>query len=128
MSRQLSANAEKIVDEIRNIIPETASKDSFISKRVFRLTAENRDIMYGGELLTEKVGSLVQELKIPKDWGWAIWHFPLGRTIINKNSAMYIVPLPDKKLIPSEGVSNNLIFTTDDAKFNPYDTALIFMK
>lgn len=66
MSRRLSGQAEEIVNEIKNIIPETAPQDSFIPNQVVRLTAEDGDVMYGGRILAGKVGDLVGHLGIEK--------------------------------------------------------------
>lgn len=62
MNRQLSEDPKRIINEIRNIIPETASEDSFIPNQVTRLTAPNGDILYGGAVLTAKVGDLIKYL------------------------------------------------------------------
>ena len=59
MNRQLSGDPKRIINEIRNRIPETASENSFIPNQATRLIAPDGNFLYGGAVLTGKVGELV---------------------------------------------------------------------
>ena len=64
MSRRLTPEAEKIREQIKQMIPETTRGGCDGLDKVDRLQSQDGRIMYGGSLLASKVSSLLRILDI----------------------------------------------------------------
>ncbi|KAB8265977.1 hypothetical protein BDV32DRAFT_69 [Aspergillus pseudonomiae] len=130
MRRPLSADAEKIRGEIKEMIRETATEKQTYSKKVDRLRSDDGRIMYAGDALSKKVVELRDLLSIGTEFGWTVWHFPTAEDLINENNSMYLVPLSSDSTITPGGplTEGYLIHITDKQTLSSCATIIIYMR
>lgn len=97
----LSPAAERIRNQIKEMIPETSAGDlgEQKSEKAERLeTGSGGGVMYGGALLAKRISELVNQLgatDIGKNWKWTVAHFYEATEILNDSSKMYLIPLSE---------------------------------
>ncbi|KAJ5244517.1 hypothetical protein N7489_004613 [Penicillium chrysogenum] len=136
---KLPRPAEDIRNEIKRMIPETASsRQSPESQARVLEVDEHGTKTYGGELLMDKISLMKDEMKISgviglikidQRWGYRLVHFPKPTKLNNEEQKQgYVIPLNNLTLTPG-GVLEEGCYTyiTDDPMVSPGATAVFIL-
>ncbi|KAJ5178959.1 hypothetical protein N7492_002169 [Penicillium capsulatum] len=104
MRNQLSAAAEVLRQEIKEIVARSEPKSSAAHKKHEAVFTESvhGDKSYEGTLLEDKMFRLLNEMGLA-GWGWSLAFLSQARPIINKFSRMHIVTLSEGSTIRPGG-------------------------
>ncbi|KAJ6047296.1 uncharacterized protein N7446_007575 [Penicillium canescens] len=97
--------AEKIRNEIREMIPETATLTDQPVKAQAELLHkdENGNKIYGGNLFTEKAARLKQHMEIDQNWTERLVYWSKPTKLVNQRKQGYLIPLSEDIILQPGG-------------------------
>ncbi|RAL06548.1 uncharacterized protein BO97DRAFT_439079 [Aspergillus homomorphus CBS 101889] len=110
MNYQLSKAANALREQIKEMIPETATEDdkNGTPKATASIDVEGSKT-YSSVHVHSLVLKMVKEMDIGEGWGWNLGHFAVPKPIRNKYNRMYL---------------GTYTFTTTEPTISPYATVI----
>ncbi|GKZ63475.1 hypothetical protein AnigIFM49718_011883 [Aspergillus niger] len=127
MNYPLSKEANALREQIKEMIPETATEED--KKGTLKATASidtEGNKTYSSVQLHSLVLKMVKEMDIGEGWGWNLGHFSVPKPIRNKYNQMYLVPLSEETILTPGGPlkEGTYTFTTTEPTLSPNATVI----
>ncbi|KAL5366501.1 hypothetical protein BJX96DRAFT_35712 [Aspergillus floccosus] len=126
MNKPLPEDAERLRRQIKEMIPQTRSRNTHAPTASVLGIDREGSTAYGGEELGKLVNPLVKTIVTEEGWGWNVGHIPKSQPVINVNGRMYIVPLSDNATISPGGAikEGSYTYITDSPSLSSNATAI----